>query len=206
MSRFLRFQRSLGQPLQPRSRIVLALLVLPLALSFTAPLWTLHMEAPQYPAGLDLEIYAYKIEGDIQEVNTLNHYIGMAPIDSASLSDLDWIPFGIGALLLLTLRVALIGDRRALVDLNVICTYFLAFSLGRFVYRLYVFGHNLDPKAPFTVEPFTPAILGSKQIANFTTTGTPQLATLLLGVFAAGLLAVLVWNFGPGKREERAPG
>lgn len=195
-----RFQRNLTRPLVWPSRIVLALLVLPLALSFTAPLWKIHMVAPQYPKGLDLEIYSHTVDGDIQEVNTLNHYIGMARIDRASLSDLDWIPFGIGAILLLTLRVAVLGDNRALVDLTAMFLYFSVFSMGRFVYRLYVFGHNLDPHAPFTVEPFTPAILGSKQIANFTTTSLPQAGTLFIGVFALGLFAVLAWNLRPTRR------
>lgn len=197
MNIFDRFQRHLARPLLFPSRIVLAALVVPLGLSFTAPLWNIHMSAPQYPEGLVLEIYAHTVDGDIQEVNTLNHYIGMARIDRASLSDLDWIPFGIGAILLFTLRVAVMGDNRALVDLTAMFAYFSVFSMVRFVYRLYVFGHNLDPKAPFTVEPFTPAIFGSKEIANFTTTSMPAGGTLFIGVFALGLFAVLAWNLRP---------
>jgi hypothetical protein len=189
-----RFYRHLGRPLDFRSRIALALLTIPLVMSFTAPLWNIHMLAPQYPQGLDLDIYAHTIEGDIQEVNTLNHYIGMARIDRAALSDLDWIPFALGALLMLTLRVAAIGDNRSLVDLLVLFVYFSAFSMGRFAYKLYVFGHNLDPTAPFTVDPFTPAIFGTKQIANFTTTSMPRGGTIWIGVFATGLVAVLAWN------------
>ena len=94
------FYHHLGRPLLFRSRILLGLLVIPLGLCFTAPLWQIHMVAPQYPNGLDLNIYAHTVEGDVQEVNTLNHYIGMARIDRASLSDLDWIPFALGALML----------------------------------------------------------------------------------------------------------
>lgn len=189
-----RFYRRLGRPLVFRSRLVLGLLVLPLALTFTAPLWQIHMVAPQYPEGLTLEIYPHTVDGDIQEVNTLNHYIGMAPINRAALSDLDWIPFALGALVLLTLRVAAIGDRRSLVDLSVLFLYFSAFSMARFAYKLYVFGHDLDPHAPFTVEPFTPAILGTKQIANFTTSSYPDLGSLWIGIYGVGLAAVLAWN------------
>jgi hypothetical protein len=71
--------------------------------------------------------------------------------------------------------------------------------MGRFVYKLYVFGHNLDPAAPFKVEPFTPAILGSKQIANFTTISTPQLGTFLVGAFATVVLGVTVWQLAAGR-------
>jgi len=198
-----RFYANLSRPLVFRSRFALGLLVIPLALAFTAPLWTMYLKAPQYPQGLTLDIYAHTVDGDIDEVNTLNHYIGMHRIDRAALSDLDWIPFAIGALMLLTLRVAAIGDVRSLIDLFVLFFYFSAFSMGRFAYRLYVFGHNLDPKAPFTVEPFTPPVLGTKQIANFTTTSLPGGGTLAVGVFAIGLLAVLLWNLR-GMTQRRA--
>ena len=195
-----RFYDSLGRPVTFGSRIALLVLVLPLALSFTQPLWRMHMVAPQYPNGLDLDIYAHTVEGDLDEINMLNHYIGMARIDRASLSDLDWIPFAFGALVLLTLRVAAVGDVRSLLDLLVLSSYFGVFSLGRFYYRLYVFGHNLDPRAPFEVEPFTPPILGTQQIANFTTTSLPAGASVLIGVFTVGLFAIAAWNLAGSMR------
>ena len=185
-----RFHAALVEPLAGRSRVALLLLLLPLAGSFSWPLWTLQLRAPQYPQGLRLEIFAHTVAGDVKEVNTLNHYIGMAPIDRAALSDLDWIPFALGVMVVLTLRVAAIGDLRALVDLVVLVGYFGAFSLGRFVYKLYVFGHNLDPRAPFQMEPFTPVLLGTEQVANFTITSWPGGATWAISAFAAGVGAL----------------
>lgn len=195
-----RFYALLSQPLAGWSRLALAVLVIPLALSFTQPLWRIHMVAPQYPDGLDLDLYAHTVEGDVEEINTLNHYIGMARIDRAALSDLDWMPFAIGALMLLALRVAVVGDVRSLIDLSVLFVYFSLFSLGRFYYRLYVYGHNLDPRAPFEVEPFTPVILGTQQVANFTTTALPQAATALIGLFATGVLGLTAWHLVDGLR------
>lgn len=207
MSRFQwsTVDRVLREPLVPRSRIVLAALVVVLGLSLSAPLWSMDFRAPQYPAGLHLSIYAHTVTGDINEINTLNHYIGMARIDRAALSDLDWIPFALGALSLLCLRVAAVGDLRSLVDLFVLFSYFSVFSFARFAYRLHVFGHELDPRAPFTVEPFTPAILGTKQIANFTTTSLPAAGTGTMGVFAIGLVAVLAWNLVELARPPAGP-
>ena len=199
---FHAFYHHLDRPLRLPSRVVLALLVIPLGLCFTAPLWNIHMLAPQYPQGLDLDIYAYTVAGDVQEVNTLNHYIGMAKIDRASLSELGWLPFALGGLILLTLRAALLGENRSLVDLVVVTGYFGVFSMARFAYRLYVFGHNLDPRAAFQVEPFTPALVGSKQIANFTTISYPQAGSYWLVSFALGLLVVLAWNWRGAFREE----
>lgn len=201
-----KFYAFVQQPLRMRSRLVLALLVVPLLLAFTAPLWNISMVAPQYPKGLELDIYAHKVEGgrdglDIQEINTLNHYIGMAPINRAALSDLDWIPFALGVLVILTLRVAAIGNISALIDLAVITLYFSLFSLGRFVYKLYVLGHDLDPRAPVTVAPFMPAVFGTKQIANFTVTSLPRLATIYMGIFALGVVALTLWHLWVGRRD-----
>lgn len=205
-----RFERFLNDPLRFRSRIILALLVIPLVLSFRTPLWRISMEAPQYPQGLYMDIYTYKLTGghdshDITEINELNHYIGMRTINRAELSDLDWIPFALGLLAVLTLRVALIGNVRNLVDLSVLTIYVSLFALARFVYKLYVFGHDLDPHAPVRIPPFTPAILGTKQIANFTTHSWPHWGTAFMGVFALGVLVVTAWHCWVGYREAWRP-
>jgi hypothetical protein len=201
-----RFYEFLSQPLQLKSRLLLALGVVALAGSFSAPLWQITMNAPQYPNGLTLDIYAYKLEGghggeDIQEINTLNHYIGMHKLDRTALSDLDWIPFALGALAIFALRVAAIGNVRSLVDLVVATAYVSLFAFGRFVYMLYTFGHHLNPDAPVKVAGFTPAIIGSKQIANFTTHSYPALGSVLMGVFAAVVVGTLGWHLFLGRRE-----
>lgn len=199
------FYDFLGRPLDKRLRPLLALLVVPLLFALTQPLWRISMEAPQYPAGLYMDVYAYKVEGGnegqhLQEINTLNHYIGMRHLDAADFADLDWLPFAFGILALLTLRVAAIGQVRSLVDLAVIVGYVLAFAGARFVYTLYVYGHELDPRAPVDIEPFTPVIIGTKQIANFTTHSWPQAGTYYIAAFALGVVATLAWHLVTGRR------
>jgi hypothetical protein len=157
------------------------------------------MVAPQYPEGLDLDIYAYRIESgnggqDLKEINNLNHYIGMQEINRRELADLDWIPFALGALVLLTLRVAAIGDVRSLVDLMVTTVYFSAFSAGRFVYKLYTIGHDLDPGAPLSTEPFMPPIIGTQQVANFVVTSLPSGASFRIGAFATFVALLALWH------------
>ena len=206
-----RFYAFLQQPLRPWSRVVLALLVVPLVLSFTRPLWRISMEAPQYPAGLYMDIYAYTVEGGndgqhLQEINTLNHYIGMRTLDREAMSDLDWLPFALGALMVFALRVAAIGNVSALVDLVVVTTYVSVFAFGRFVYTLYIFGHHLKPDAPVKVPGFMPAVLGSKQIANFTTHSFPSAGSYFLAVFAIGTVLVLIAHLVAGRRAAVAAG
>lgn len=205
-----RFYDFLSKPLFPRSRVALALLVVPLGVALTQPLWRISMEAPQYPQGLTLDVYATHLEGGnggqhLSEINTLNHYIGMRKLDRQAMKDLDWIPFALGALAIITLRVAAIGSVRSLVDLVVMAGYVSAFAFGRFVYMLWSFGHELAPDAPMKVKPFMPAVLGSKQIANFTTHSWPQVGSALLGVFVVGLVAVLAWHLGAGRRAALRP-
>ncbi len=200
-----RFYDFLDRPLFLGGRLVLAALVIPLVLVFTQPLWRISMKAPQYPKGLSMDIYTHKVEGghggkDVKEINTLNHYIGMKTIDRAELKDLDWIPFALGLLVILTLRCAAIGNVRALIDLVIVTGYISTFAFGRFIYKLYVYGHTLDPDAPITLKPFTPAIFGSKKVANFETTSWPQLGSVLMGVFVLGVIAITAWHLIAGRR------
>jgi hypothetical protein len=68
-------------------------------------------------------------------------------------------------------------------------------------YKLYSFGHNLDPKAPVTVEPFTPVMWGQKQIANFLTDAGPGLGTVYVTIFATGLTLILLAHLFIGRRN-----
>lgn len=196
---FQRFYASLAKPLVPWTRIVLVLAVIPLALAATQKLWTLHFEAPQYPKGLDLYVYTYTIEGgndgiDLPEINTLNHYVGMKKLDPADFADLDFLPFAIGALFLLALRVAVIGDVRSLIDLAVLTGYFGLFSLGRFVYMLYNYGHDLDPRAAIKMDAFMPPILGTQEMGNFTVSSYPAAGTWLLSAFGITVVGLALWH------------
>lgn len=203
------FYAFLARPLFLWTRPVLVLLLVPLAIGLTLPLWRIEMEAPQYPNGLSVDIYAYTLEGghdgnDLREINILNHYIGMKKIDRAELSDLDWLPFGFGLLALLVLRVAAVGNVRSLLDLTTVVGYFSAFSMGRFVYKLYSFGHNLSPDAPVKIKPFMPAIFGTKEVGNFTTHSMPGSGTYLVAAFAVGLFVLCALHLVVGRKRAKA--
>ncbi len=203
-----KFEIYLDRPIAYGSRFILLLLVIPLVASFFAPLWNISMEAPQYPEGLEVDVYSYKVVGgndgnDVPEINTLNHYIGMAPIEGELLKDLDWIPFLLGLLFILTLRAAAIGNIRTLVDLAVIYGFICSFLAFRFWFHLYSLGHNLDPRAPVNVEPFMPAIFGSKQIANFYITSLPRAGAIGVMVTVAGIFTITLWHLGGGFLENR---
>ncbi len=203
------FWEFLDAPLRGRSRLVLVALILPLLLSFAFPLWRISMKAPQYPDGLSIDIYSHQVVGgndghDVQEINVLNHYIGMNTITRDELRDLDWIPFALVGMALLALRAALLGNVRTIIDLSMIAAYVSLVAFGRFVWMLYEFGHHLDPKAPVKVAPFMPVIFGEKQIANFLTHSMPQLGSWLLGVFTCGVWGITLLHLWRGRRAARA--
>lgn len=201
-----KFYAYLDTPIRMPVRFILAALIVPLLLSYVTPMWRISMYAPQYPKGLVLDIFSYKLEAGndgqhLQEINTLNHYIGMKHLSRAEMSDLDWLPFGFGALALLALRVAAVGTTRSLIDLTVINLYVCSFAFARFIYRLYIYGHDLAADAPVKVEPFTPAIFGTKQIANFTTHSYPATGGFMIFVYAAGVTLLTAWYLYSGRRQ-----
>ncbi|OAM90174.1 hypothetical protein AW736_09705 [Termitidicoccus mucosus] len=194
---FSRQYRFLRRPLGLASRLLLLAAAAALVGAVFLPLWKIHLVAPQYREGLALRIYAHKLVGgnggqDLHEINTLNHYIGMKPLAQADFAEMTWLPFAFGVFGLLALRAAFIGRMQSLVDLGVLFVYFTAFSLGNFYLRLYNYGHQLDPRAPMTIEPFTPVMFGSQKIANFIQTSLPQSGALCLALVPV-LVAAAMW-------------
>src|SRR5262249_34375509 len=57
-----------------------ALVLLPVFFLPVLPIWHMKLWAPQYREGLSLSIYSNTIKGDLQKINTLNHYVGMKAI------------------------------------------------------------------------------------------------------------------------------
>lgn len=203
-----RFYSFLDKPIADWARVILALSVVPLALSFAQPLWRISMKAPQYPDGLEMSIYSYKLTGgnqghDINEINELNHYIGMRKITRHELKDLDWLPFALGLLALITLRTAAIGNVRTLIDLAVVSGYVSLVAFGRFVYTLYSFGHDLDPHAPIHLAPFMPVVIGTRRLANFTTHSAPSWGSLLVGLFMTAVVGVTLYHLVAGRLRAR---
>jgi nitrous oxidase accessory protein len=165
-------------------------------LSTTLPLWTLTMKAPQYPKGLRLEAYGTGMAGDLRELNILNHYIGMRPIEMPALETALY-PIGILALVALCLAAPFHRYVRRLAVAGLAVTPLVI--LGDLQRWLYVFGHSLDPHAPIRLKPFTPLVLGSSRMGNFESSGMP--GTALLCLAAAAIL--LAFSSRLGRRFDR---
>src|SRR5262249_18454284 len=68
------------QPAERRLIAIAALVLVPIFFFPVLPIWAMKLWAPQYREGLSLTIYTNAIKGDLQSINTLNHYVGMKHI------------------------------------------------------------------------------------------------------------------------------
>jgi len=193
--------RFLDVPFDLRPRLMLVAAAVLLLGIYVFPLWNMTMFAPQYPDGLRLGIYSYKLEGgnngqDIAEINVLNHYIGMHDLVADDFTEFKWLPFAAGALALLALRAVVHGRMAALLDVLVLFFYFAAFSLWSFGYRMWSYGHNLAPTASVKVDPFMPPMFGFKQLANFEVYSYPAIGSYLMAGSALLMIGafVLAWR------------
>lgn len=152
-------------------------------LAGSLPLWTLTMRAPQYPKGLRLEAYGTRMVGDLRELNILNHYIGMPPVEMPAL-EASMFPIGIGLLIALSLMAPFHRWlQRLAIGATGVTPVLILLDLQ---WWLYTFGHSLDPQAPIRLKPFTPLVLGSSKMGNFASMG--MISTGLLCLIAASLV------------------
>jgi len=197
--------------LNARSRLLIIIGALVLIPSYFFPLWNMNMFSNQFPDGLRLMIYSYKLEGgdtpgrdDLAEINSLNHYIGMRPLDKRDFAEFNWLPFAVGVFMLLTFRAAVKGKMSMLVDVVALFGYFGLFSLWSFYYRMYTYGHNLEPTAAIKVQGFTPPLIGHKTVANFEIYSYPGAASYALMIFVALLIIAGYFAVKDNKRVLQA--
>lgn len=162
--------------------------------SAVLPLWSMTMRAPQYPRGLRLYAYGTALTGDVHEVNILNHYIGMPAIVVPEF-EAALFPAGIAALVLVCLLSPL---HRWLGRFAIAATATVpVMILADLQWRLYTFGHSLDPTAPIRLQPFTPLVVGQTAMGNFVTTAMVSWGFLCL----AAVPVVLWWGARLGARS-----
>lgn len=149
------------------------------------------MRAPQYPRGLHLHAYGTALSGDVHEINILNHYIGMPAIEAPAF-ETALFPFGIAALVVVCLLSPIHHWLRRLAIAATTAVPIVMLMALQF--RLYEFGHSLNPKAPIRLEPFTPLVIGQTAMGNFVSTG--MVSWGLLCIVAAAVVLLLGGRFG----------
>lgn len=179
----------------PSPRWLMILALLSLALVFVFPLWQILLEAPQFPGGLQMYIWIDEVSGTdkyiLQNVNILNHYIGMKPIHPESIPELIYFPIIAYIMLGLGAITVVINKIWAYLSWTILLAVLGMLGIYDFYLWLYDYGHNLDPNAPIQVEGMTyqPPLLGGKNLLNFYVESYPHWGGVGLGL-AIGLAAL----------------
>lgn len=167
--------------------LLLALAAVTLLISMFFPYWKMTLLAPQYPGGLEVEVYVNRLTGDVNEVDGLNHYIGMRPLNEAAQLERSVSIAAITILALLLLAAIFVHTKWVtLLALPALLMPYL--FLADMYFWMRNFGTNLDPTAPLSgaIDPFVPPILGEGMVGQFRTIATFEIGLIL--AFISGLL------------------
>lgn len=167
-----------------------------LILVYFFPIWQIRLNAPQYPEGIGMYIWGHTITGqnknDLDNINRLNHYIGMKEIHPQSIPELKIIPPLIGFLIVFGLVGAILKKRLLLFIWLAVFLILLLAGMVDFYLWGYDYGHDLNPMAPIKVPgmAYQPPLIGSKQILNMRATSIPHIGALVMMLsFTLGFMA-----------------
>lgn len=178
---------------------------------FVYPLWNIKLEAPQYPDPLGMDIYIAGIEGeeefDIQNIDGINHYIGMKKIPKPSeMWEFNIFPIIIGGMAGLGIILGFLGlfgkiSHNWFLGWLVLMTILGVLGMYDFNNWLIDYGTDLDPKAIIKLTDsegnplsYKPPLLGSEKILNFTAHSYPETGAYLM--FAGMFLTLIAWIVG----------
>ncbi len=173
------------------------------------PLWNIMLGAPQYPDPLGLNIHINGLQGvnefDIQNIDGLNHYIGMHTLPKVEdMWEFGTFPIVIGIMAALGVSIGILGYLDKL-SFKWFLGWFLLMSilglLGMYDFNEWLidYGTNLDSNAIMKLtnpdgSPMTykPPLLGHVKMLNFDVTSLPSTGAWLMFV---GMMLTLAAAF-----------
>lgn len=189
-----------GNSLPGWIRVLMILCGISLVATIFVPLWRIDLEAPQYPEGLMMLIYASKVGGQVDIINGLNHYIGMKEIHTKDFIEFKILPYLIGFFSLLFLLVGVINKKKFLYVVFALFLLFGIIAMYDFWLWEYEYGHNLNPNAAIIVPgmSYQPPLIGYKVLLNFVAYSYPAIGGwIFISVGVASVVSVfLLWKNG----------
>jgi len=180
-----------------------------LASLYVLPIWNITLDAPQYPTSLGMDIHITKLAdtnpNDIQNINLMNHYIGMKSIPD-ELEEFKIFPWVVGFMIIFGLFIGYMGWHKMYLVWFIIMVVLGIAGMYDFYLWEYDYGHSLSPNAAIkfmapdgSPMAYQPPLIGSELILNFKAHSYPRSGTFFL-ILGMGLsfLAFLV-----GKAESR---
>ncbi|CUU78979.1 Uncharacterised protein [Campylobacter hyointestinalis] len=157
------------------------------------PIWYVSLEAPNYPKeafpdGIPVYFHVDGYSGDVHEMNTINHYIGMYPMEHGGNVERAIAPYYLlVATIFMLLYLYYDGKGNSLLLIPTIIAPVLFMSA--FVGWLYWYGHNMQEWGAFKIKPFMPTALGDGKVAQFTTHSYPTIGFWVM--MAMSILCIL---------------
>ncbi|MDX1752118.1 MAG: hypothetical protein R3259_02955 [Salinimicrobium sediminis] len=178
---------------------------------FFYPLWNIRLEAPQYPDPLGMDIYIAGIEGeeefDIQNIDGVNHYIGMKKIPKPEeMWEFNVFPIVIGSMAGLGILLGFLGFFGKISPhwfMGWLVLMIILGILGMYDFNNWLldYGTDLDPKAIIKLTDaegnplnYKPPLLGSEKILNFTAHSYPRTGAYMM--FIGMFLTLIAWFAG----------
>lgn len=187
-------------------RVVLILSGLMLFAILFVPMWRIDLDAPQYPEGLRLLIYANKLAGSVDIINGLNHYIGMKTLHTADFIEFKILPYMIIFFALFFIVSGMSRNRKLMYALLSAFVLFGIVAMADFWKWEYDYGHNLNPEAAIIVPgmAYQPPLIGFKQLLNFGAYSVPDIGGWLFIVAGVILLGCVIFDYRSLKKIKRS--
>lgn len=173
------------------TRLLLLFAAAGLVVVLFLPIWRIDLDAPQYPEGLFLEIHAKGLQGNVDIINGLNHYIGMKTLHNEDFIEFTVLPYCIIFFSVLFALAAFVNKRKLLNVSFILFVLFGILAMYDFWRWEYDYGHNLDPNAAIIVPgmAYQPPLIGFKQLLNFGAYSFPDTGGWIF--IGAGVLVLL---------------
>lgn len=174
---------------------------------YVSPLWSVRLTAPQYPEGLGMQIRINTVEGatenDLNNINNLNHYIGMKRIEPDTIPELRIMPWIVAAIIVTGLATAALSKRKLIYAWTAAFFAIAIIGLIDFWKWEYDYGHHLDNEHAILKIPgmtYQPPLIGAKQLLNFRAVSLPAIGGILAGVALALAVTAVVLAWREQKR------
>ncbi len=175
--------------------------------------------APQYPDPLGMNIFINGIKGvsefDLQNIDGLNHYIGMKTIPKPEqMWEFRTFPLVIGGMAFLGVLIGFLGffgkiSYRWFLGWLILMTVLGVLGMYDFNSWLIEYGTDLDPNAILKMTnpdgsplSYKPPLLGTKKIMNFTAHSYPRLGAYMM--FAGMLLTLIAYFLGKRTQKQKS--
>ena len=174
---------------------MLVIASLSLIITYFQPLWRIDLWAPQYPEGLNMKIWLTKLSGDVDIINGLNHYIGMAKIKAEMFPEFKTLPYFVAFFIAVGLFTAFLNKKKMLLYYFLLLIMAGCGALYDFWSWGYDYGHSLSDDAPIKVPgmAYQPPLIGYKALLNFGAYSIPDVGGWVfvgVGIVVAALIYI----------------